>query len=112
MPTNIRIIHAQDFLRATPEGRLDLEESKQLLIDLAAASAAWGDHDIILDTRQARSGLSAFDLWYLARELAIHRKDLGGKKAVLCPLERFDRAEFFALCAQDRGLQVQAFTSY
>ena len=27
MPAKIQIIHAQDFLKATPEGKLDLEES-------------------------------------------------------------------------------------
>jgi hypothetical protein len=112
MPTTIRIIHAHDFIQANPEGRLDLEASKTLLLELASASAGLGDHDVILDTRKTKSTLTAFDLWHLAREVAIHRNFLGRKKAVLCPRERFDHAEFFALCAQDRGLQVRAFTSY
>ena len=36
MPTNIRIIHAHDFLKATPEGTLDVESSKKLLVEIAA----------------------------------------------------------------------------
>jgi hypothetical protein len=31
---------------------------------------------------------------------------------VLCPLEKFDNARFFALCAENRGVNVHAFTSY
>jgi hypothetical protein len=112
MPTKIQIIHAHDFLKATSDGKLDLEASKQLLTQIASASVGLEDHDIILDTRAAHSSLTAFDLWYLAREVAIHRNFFGRKKAILCPPERFDHAELFALCAQDRGLKAQAFTSY
>ena len=32
--------------------------------------------------------------------------------AVLCPMERFDRARFFALLADSKGFDVEAFTSY
>jgi hypothetical protein len=34
------------------------------------------------------------------------------KTAVLCPRERFDYGEFFALCAESKGFEVRAFTSY
>ena len=115
MPANIRIIHAHDFIKATPEGRLDLEESKKLLIAIATAAAPLVDYHIILDTRKAQSEMSVSDLWDLAAELsksfhqAVSRIP---KTAVLCPRERFDQAEFFALCAQNRGYEISAFTSF
>ncbi len=112
MPTNIRIIHAHDFIKATPEGTLDLENSKKLLVEFAADSSTSGDHEILLDTRKAQSALSATDLWYLAAELISFRKALSRKTAVLCPLDRFDHAAFFALCAQNKGFRVHAFTSF
>ena len=112
MPTNIRIIQARDFIKATPEGHLDLEGSKKLLMEIASVSAPSADHEILLDTRKARLEMSASALWHLAAELSNLRKAFSGKTAVLCPLERFDTAEFFALCAQNRGLQVRAFTSF
>ena len=31
---------------------------------------------------------------------------------MLCPLDRFDRARFFALLAVSKGFDVEAFTSY
>jgi hypothetical protein len=76
------------------------------------ASGPLVDYDIILDTRKAQSELSANDLWYLAAELGEHREAFSRKAAILCPLERFDQAEFFALCAHNRGFQVNAFTSF
>jgi hypothetical protein len=112
MPTNIRIIHAHDFLKATPEGTLDVESSKKLLVEIAADTSTSGDHEILLDTREAQSALSATDLWNLAAELINYRKALFRKTAVLCPLDRFDHAAFFALCAQNKGFKVHAFTAF
>ena len=115
MPAIIKVIHAHDFIKATPEGKLDLEESKKLLLEIASASAPLVHYDIVLDTRGARSVMSVTDLWYLAAELGDNfRKAFSRslKTAVLCPRDRFDHAAFFALCAQNRGFQVNAFTSF
>lgn len=119
MATNIRIIHAHDFIQATPEGRLDLEKSKELLIEIASATGSLADYEILLDTRKAQIEMSGADLWYLATDfwyvaagLDNSRGPFPRKTAVLCPLKRFDRASFFARCAQNTGLQVRAFTSF
>jgi hypothetical protein len=112
MATNIRIIHTADFIIATPEGKLDLQESKKYLIEIASASATLEDYEVIVDTRKTQVAMSISDLWYLAAELVNFRKNFSRKTAVLCPLEEFDQAGFFALCAQNRGFHVQAFTSF
>ena len=115
MPANIRIIHAHDFIKADPEGKLDLKESKKLLMEVAAVAAPLLDYDIVLDTRKMQSEMSITDLWYLAAEISNNfRKAFSRslKTAVLCPTDRFDHAGFFALCAQNRGLQISAFTSF
>jgi hypothetical protein len=114
MPATIRIIHAHDFIKANSNGQLDLEASKQLLTELASAVAALVDYGVLLDTRKSHSELSVTDLWYLVAELSNHFREAFSrsyKTAVLCPLERFDHAEFFALCAKNRGFNVRAFTS-
>ena len=114
MPTNIRIIHAHDFIKVTPEGQLDLAESRKLLIEIAAASAPLARYDVVLDTRKVQSEMSATDLWDLAAELSQSLTKVFAhllKTVVICPVERFDHAKFFALCAQNRGFRVQAFTS-
>jgi len=114
MTANIRVIHAQDFIKATPEGWLDRKQSMKLLLDIAAIAPELANFHVILDTRKAQSNLSEIDLWFLASELSDHFRDVtqSPRMAVLCPLERFNRAEFFALCANNRGCNISAFTSF
>ncbi|MDR3576082.1 MAG: hypothetical protein P4L50_19625 [Anaerolineaceae bacterium] len=112
MLSYIRIIQAHDFITATPDGQFDFEKSKELLIEIASASVSMGDYELILDTRKSQIEMSISDLWHLAAELSKFRKAFGRKIAVLCPLEGFDHAGFFALCAENRGYRVKAFTSF
>ena len=112
MAANIRLIHANDFLQVTSEGTLDLEQSKKMLLQIAAISGSSVKHDIILDTRKALSVLTVADLYALASALNGYREDFRGKTALLCPFDRFSDAEFLALCAQNKGLRVRAFTEY
>jgi hypothetical protein len=112
MSTRIRIIQANDFIKATAEGSLDLDESKRRLRTIAVTIDPLVDYEAMLDTRQAQPGLSVADLWYLAAELNSLRKTFSRKMAVLCSPEQFDRAGFCALGSQNSGLQIQAFTSF
>jgi hypothetical protein len=112
VPTNIRIIHAHEFVVATPEGQLDVEKSRKLLADIASATASLTDYEVILDCRKAECAMSATELWHLVVDLGDFRKAFSRKTAVLCPLGGCDQAEFFALCAQNRGFRVRAFASF
>jgi hypothetical protein len=112
MSTRIRVIQANDFIKATSEGSLDLEESKRQLRTIAVTIDPLVDYDAMLDTRQAQSSLSVADLWYLAAELNNLRKTFSRKMAVLCSPEQFDRAGFCALGPQNSGIQIQTFTSF
>ena len=112
MSTCIRIIQANDFIKATSEGSLDLEESKRRLRAVAVTIDPVVNYDAMLDTRQSPSSLSVTDLWHLAAELNNLRKTFSRKMAVLCSAEQFDRGGFFALGSQNSGLQVQTFTSF
>ena len=112
MAANIRIISARDFVKATPEGAFDFEKTKEFLIAVAAASNALNDHEILIDTRKTDAEMTPSELWHLAAELESRRRAFAGKTAVLCPAGKFDQAGFFALCAQNRGFQVRAFSSF
>lgn len=112
MPTKLIVIHAKDFIKATAQDTLVFEESKKALVDIATVAGTLTNFEILLDTRKVRSRLSTTELWCLAAELAKLGATFRRKTAVLCPMERFDDAEFFALCAQNRGHQVRGFTSF
>jgi len=112
MPVKIRIIHAQDFLKATPAGELDFEESKRILLKIAAIVVPQDDYELIIDTRKAHSVMSPTDLWQLAKEISTFGEKFRRKTAVICPRERFNQAQFLELCSFNRGYDIHAFTSY
>lgn len=116
MPVDIRIIKIRDFVRFVPTGKEDSARMKQAISEAANIRGIFTDFNLLIDARGLETQLAVSDLWELAKHLAgiIHLgapKGFRAKIAVLCPLERFDLAEFFSLCAQNRGLNVQAFTS-
>jgi hypothetical protein len=113
MARKIRVINARDFVSAKPDGLLNLEESEHLLREVVHVSDPLEEFDILVDTRDATSTLSATDLWFLADRLVNYpRTFVGTRTAILCPNDRFDHASFFALCAENKGIEMQAFTSY
>ena len=112
MPTNIKVIHANDLVRARPEGEAYLEDAEQLIRDIVAAGAGLEEFEVLIDVRRVTGSLSATDLWSLAEKLAKFRSTFARRTAVLCPLEKFDHTRFFALCAENRGFDIRAFTAY
>jgi hypothetical protein len=112
MARKIRIVNARDLVSAKADGTLNLEEGELLLREVVGISDPLEEFDILVDTRDAVSVLSATDLWFLADRLLRHPKTFAGRTAILCPDERFDHAAFFALCAESKGVDMQAFTSY
>jgi len=112
MPANIKIVHAHEFIRATPEGQLNLNETRTLFLDITLAYESLQNYNIIIDTRKANSVMSVFDLWYLASELNKFIKSFSQKIAILYAPENFNDVDFFTLCSNNRGFNVNAFTSY
>jgi hypothetical protein len=103
MSHNVRVIQARDFVRATPEGVADLKTAENLLAELARHAAGIEDFDVLVDTRRVSGSLSAAQLWFLSEHLARYHDNFA---------ERFDHAQFFALCAENRGFNIMAFDNY
>lgn len=112
MPAKILIIHAQDFLKVTPEGKLDLEESIKILLEIASLVVPQDDYEIIIDTRKAHSVMSPTDMLKLVQVISAFGEKFRRKTAVICPRERFDHAKFLELCASHRGYEIHAFMVY
>jgi DNA-binding transcriptional LysR family regulator len=108
---NIKVIHATDFIRATAEGKLNIEKAEQLLKDIADAGAGLNGFHVLVDGRRITGSMTAVELWYLADRLVRYRRTFENKTAIICPVENFDHARFFALCAENHGFNVQAFIS-
>ena len=112
MPVNIRVISTREFIHVKAEGEFDFRRSVEALLEVAEAGVGSVDGHVLLDTRHAEHHLSVADIWRFASIVAEQLRPISRKTAVLCPAQRVDVAEFFALCATNRALYVRAFTSY
>lgn len=112
MPTTIKIIHDIDFIRVTATGEFDFDATRKALLEVALTVAPLSSYVVLVDTRKAHTQLSDPQLWTLAKEVEQHPAAFGRKTAILCRPERVESAEFFALCAENRGAPVRVFTSF
>jgi hypothetical protein len=113
MRVNYKIIQAKDFIKATPTGKVDLNESKKVLGQIAKMEELIGDHELLLDLREVHSNLDHTDLHELILELGRHKEVFRSKIAVLArDDEQFNKAVFLEMCANIDGFTVTAFTDF
>jgi hypothetical protein len=117
MSSDLRIVRVRDFMQFTPHGVVDLPRTVAKIREVAAAPGAFSDYDVLADMRGAEPHLSVADAWTVAEQLAkaVHsgpHKGFLAKISILCPAEHFDLAQFVALSARNRGLNVRAFTAF
>jgi hypothetical protein len=113
MPTNIAIIETRDFIRARPDGALDLDASRELLVEVVSATRRAGEHSVLIDTRAAPlTRLSRTDLWTLGVAAGTQPALARGRVALLVPLDKQDDAEFFESVARLEGANVRAFSDF
>lgn len=110
MPTMYKIVNAKDFIKAKPSGITDLEQSKQVLLELAMIAGLSPEHEILIDIRESDAGLTHEELYELIKELEKNRSFFHNKIAVLSrDDEQYSRAGFFEICANLEGFYVAAF---
>jgi hypothetical protein len=114
MPHDIRVIRAQEFLRADVRGHMDLAASQDLLRQLAAATAGNPNRHILIDARDTGPPvLTSVDLFELVQTLRQLGLGLLNRIAILRRLrDPFDRARFFEMLATDRGFHVAVFDDF
>ena len=112
MPTNIKIIHTQDFIRAKPDGVLDLSASRDLLKDLIAEFDTAGKYHVLVDTRGADVRLSITSIYELGIAIAAEPALAREKIALLVPPEEKVDAGFFENVSRNRGANLRAFTDF
>jgi len=105
MTAKIRIIHAQDFLKATPEGELDFEESKRILLEIATVVVPQDDYELIIDTRKAHSVMSPTNLWHLAKEISTFGEKFRRKTAVISPVNVLIKRSFLNCALTIEGIK-------
>jgi hypothetical protein len=112
VPYKLQVIKSGDFVRLDGRGRVNIYDSQAALRRLAQACVDRGVDHALLDTRDVESTLTITDLFVLAStfgELGFHR---GQRLAIIHRMTNEDRAEFFAVCAKNRGWTVGAFDNF
>jgi hypothetical protein len=112
MPHDIRIVRSQDFVRLDAAGKPDFAQSCRVLAGLAQTCVERDIALALLDARDITPGLTMTELYQLAH--AFHEIGFrhNHRLAVLHRYGSADRADFFAMCAKDRGFEVGAFDNY
>lgn len=114
MDLQLRIIRTSDFLRACPTGELDLEASKQLLREIAAANKPPADRDILLDARGATGDkLQLSQMSELIKVMVENLASFQHKFAVLiAPDAPGHRAALMEQLADSRGFNFEVFRDF
>jgi len=114
MDLRIRVIRANEFIKTTATGQLDLSQSKEILLKLAAVNKPPARHDILLDVRGATgTSMTLVDIAELVEVMLAHRESFREKLAILASESApLTRANFMKLYAHNRGLQVGAFKNF
>jgi hypothetical protein len=113
MPTNITIVHTHDFIRARPDGALDVDASRRLLLEVVSAMRNAEEHNVLIDTRAAApTRLSRANLWQLAVAAGTQPALAHGRVALLVPLDKQEEAQLFEAVARVEGANVRAFSDF
>ena len=112
MAYNVHVVKSSDFVRLDARGRLDLAESRRVLSEVARECVERGIGLALLDVRDLYTDLKLADVYSLAKaflEMGFRKTD---RLAVLHRYNSAEKAEFFAMCAADRGFEVRNFEDF
>ena len=109
----ISVIHATEFLVATPHGRLDRASSQSLLQGIIAATNETSSYPLLLDLRTAEFFMSAADVYDWVAELSEFRLAFSNRIAALTRAGTHPKnLDLFELCATNRGIRTHVFEDY
>jgi len=114
MDLQLRIIHVNDFLQASPAGELDLSRSREVLLSLASANKPPHDRDMLVDLRSASgSKLETKELIELVHVMVDHLPSFQRKLALLiAPDAHGYHAALLEHLADSRGFNVEVFKDF
>jgi len=112
MPYRLHVVKTTDFVRFDGRGNPDMIESRRALEKLAKACLDSGADCALLDVRDVNSSLALADLYTLISAFNAMGFRKQHRLALLHRYNSTEKAEFFAMCANERGWNVRAFDNY
>ena len=108
----MNIIRGADFMRLNGHGSLDLEASRDALKKLAAECVRRRVDGAMLDVRDVYGTLTVGDVYRLSTGFADPGFSRTCKLVILHRFSAREKADFFALCAANRGWKVRAYDNF
>lgn len=111
----IKIVQPRDFINIAANGEYEFGRSRAVIEQLAELNKPPNDYAVLLDLRGAEGYATTADIYELAMLMDEHHDSFRSKVAILVPEQdsrRYANAEFFALCAENRGFRASAFTTF
>ena len=112
MPLDLQIIHAHEFIRMGPQGKLDLVASRAVLETLASACRKRGIERALLDVRDVRTDFGLEELAALVQMFREIGFPSGQRLALLHSGDPNRRARLLAFIGTLRGWAVRAFGDF
>jgi hypothetical protein len=112
MPCRIEVIRSRDFVRMDPHGRINLDESREVLRKLAQTCRERSIDRALIDVRDVESRLTVSDVFYLAHDFGTLGFENTCHLAFLYLMDVHKNAKFFELCANNRGWIVRVFEDF
>ncbi len=114
MEVSYRLIRSEEIIKVNVTGEFDREATKETCAKLAESVRDMNAAGVLLDLRDFKCDMTVTDVYEVCRELAEFLPFRRRRMAVLvdedCRNQKFDLADFLALCGQNRGLPIRAFT--
>jgi|GEM_PF-5359864 len=109
----LSVIHATEFLIATPSNRLDRANSQSLIQSIIAVTNDALSYPLLLDLRTAEFLMSAADVYALVAKLSEFRLAFSNRIAALKRADTNPKnLDLFELCATNRGIRTHVFEDY
>ena len=112
MGYSIQVIRSKDFLKVHGQKNPTLQAARRALEEIGAACRERGIDRVLFDAREVEVPLTVPELYFLTSALV----DIGFPRAVWIAIlprpDRFDRAQFAALCAGNRGWTARPVHSF
>lgn len=113
MNAEIQFISVSDYFTPKENGKIDFNDSLNILKNVAAQNENGKIKNMLIDVRDFVTELSVPEIYEIITELSNYREHFSRKIAVVYgPHFEADKSEFFQISAQNRGFNINTFSDY
>ncbi len=114
MHEGFKIFNTKNFIKKTVNGELNIESFRSVMQELAAASAIFQNHNLLIDIREIKPLRSFNDVIKIILESTKYHHLFRNKIAVIIANEpdRIERTKFFKAGLKLGKYQFEYFTDY